>query len=105
MTSRLWGAFTRAYDETFSGEIFQVSKRYYRGTLPVYRLKDLQREEIKGSWYTNELLPLDIDPNKIAYKIEKILHTKGRGRNKQYFVKWKYYRKKFNSWIKASDVE
>ena len=103
--SHLRGAFTRAYDETYSGEIFQVSKRYYRGTLPVYRLKDLQGEEIKGSWYTSELLPLDIDPNNITYKIEMILNTKGRGRNKQYFVKWKYYPKKFNSWIKASDVE
>ena len=103
--SHLRGAFTRAYDETYSGEIFQVSKRYYRGTLPVYRLKDLHGEEIKGSWYSSELLPMDIDPNKLSYKIEKILKTKGKGQKKQYFVKWKYYPKKFNSWVKANDVE
>ncbi|MCG8113702.1 MAG: chromo domain-containing protein [Candidatus Thiodiazotropha taylori] len=103
--SYLKGVFTRAYDETYSGEIFQVSKRYHRGGLPVYRLKDLQGEEVKGTWYNSELLPLTSDPDKISYKIEKVLKTRGRQRNKQYFVKWKYYPKKFNSWVKASDIE
>ena len=55
--SHLRGAFTRAYDETYSGEIFQVFKRYYRENLPIYRLKDLQNEEITGAFYSNELLP------------------------------------------------
>ena len=103
--SYLKGAFTRAYDQTYSGEIFQVSKRYYRGNLPVYRLTDLQGDEIKGGWYTSELIPLDIDPANVTYKIEKVLKTRGKGRNKQYFVKWKFYPKKFDSWIKASDLQ
>ena len=74
--SHLKGAFTRAYDETYSGEIFQVSKRYYTGNLPIYRLKDLQGHEIKGTWYNSELLPLyNIDPDKITYKLDKTLKT------------------------------
>ncbi|WAQ98917.1 hypothetical protein MAR_023290 [Mya arenaria] len=40
-----------------------------------------------------------------TFKIDKIEKTKGIGKYKQYFVKWKYYPKKFNSWIKASDFE
>ena len=104
--SHLKGPFTRAYDQTYSGEIFKIFRRYYRGNLPVYRLKDSQGDVLKGTWYTSELLPLNIDdPDKITYKIEKILKTRGNGRNKQYFVKWKYYPRKFNSWIKASDME
>ena len=38
------------------------------------------------------------------YKIKKILKTKGKGNNKQYFVKWLHWPKKFNSWISARDV-
>ena len=103
--SHLKGAFTRAYDQTYSGEIFRISKRYYRGNLPVYRLADLQGDSVQGVWYNSELLPLDIDPDKISYKIKKVLKTRGKQRNKQFFVKWKHYPSKFNSWIKASDID
>ena len=103
--SHLKGAFTRAYDETYSGEIFQIAKRYYRGSLPVYRLKDLQGENITGTFYSSELLPLDIDPQNIPYKIEKVLKRRNKGNNRELFVRWKYYPKKFDSWIKASDLQ
>ncbi|XP_053390384.1 uncharacterized protein LOC128553278 [Mercenaria mercenaria] len=98
----LRNVFTRAYNQTYSGEVFSVSKRYYRGILPVYRLNDLQDEEIKGTFYESELQKVDYDPDQ-AFKIEQILKTRGKGQNKQYFVKWKNYQKKFNSWIKAND--
>lgn len=104
--SYLKGTFTRAYDETYSGEIFQVSKRYYRGNLPVYRLTDLEGTEIQGTWYESEMLPLkDPDLDKMSFKIDKVLKRRGKGRNKEYFVKWKYYPNKFNSWVKASYIE
>lgn len=102
--SHLKGAFTRAYDQTYSGEIFQISKRYYRGNLPVYRLKDLQGEEVKGTWYTSELLPLNIDLDKMSFKIDKILKRRGKGKTKEVLVSWKNYPKKFNQWIPESDL-
>ena len=102
--SHLKTAFTRAYDQTYSGEVFQIHKRYHRGTLPIYRLRDLQDEDIKGTFYQSELQKIYVDPNQ-TWKVENILKSKGKGRNKQYFVKWKYYPKKFNSWVKAKDVE
>jgi hypothetical protein len=101
--SHLKTVFTRAYDETYSGEVFKVHKRYHRGTLPIYRLRDLQDEDIKGTFYQSELQKITIDPNQ-TWKIEKILKTRGKGQNKQLFVKWKYYPRKFNSWIKSSDL-
>ena len=53
--SHLKTVFTRAYDETYSGEVFRVHKRYYRGRLPIYRLRDLQEDDIKGTFYQSEL--------------------------------------------------
>lgn len=101
--SHLRNMFTRAYDETYTGELFRVSKRYFRGTIPVYRLKDMNEEDIKGTFYQSELQKVDYDPNQL-WKLERILKSRGRGDNKQYLVKWKHYPSKFNSWIRASDV-
>ena len=98
------GPFTRAYDISYTGEVFKVQKRYYRGSLPVYRLRDLQDEDITGTFYESELQKVDITPDQM-YKVEKVLKSRGRGPNKQYLVKWKYYPKKFNSWIRAKDME
>ncbi|WAR04801.1 YMD3-like protein [Mya arenaria] len=94
--SHLRNVFTRAYDETYSGEVFKVQKRYHRGTIPIYRLVDLQDEEIKGTFYESELQKVNYDPDQ-SFKIDKILKTKGKGQHKQYFVKYKYYPKKFDS--------
>ncbi|WAQ97388.1 LOW QUALITY PROTEIN: YMD3-like protein [Mya arenaria] len=102
--SHLKTVFTRAYDQTYSGEIFRVYTRYHRGILPIYRLQDLQGDEIKGTFYESELQNVHVDADQ-TWKVEKVLKRRGKGRNKQYFVKWKYYLKKFNSWINASDIE
>ncbi|WAR24132.1 YMD3-like protein [Mya arenaria] len=102
--SHLKSAFTRAYDETYSGEVFRVQTRYHRGFLPIYRLKDLQDESIKGTFYESELQKVHVDTEQ-TWKVEKVLKRRGKRRNLQYFVKWKYFPKKFNSWIPASDME
>ena len=103
--SHLKGAFTRAYNQTYSGEIFQISKKYCRGNLSIYRLKDLQGEEVKGTWYASELLPLNIDLDKMSFKTDKILKRKGKGKTKEVLVSWKNYPKKFNQWIPDRDLE
>ena len=59
--------FTRAYDGTYSGEMFKSD----RCTLPIYRLRDLQDEGIKGKFYQSELQEVDVDPNK-TWKVEKV---------------------------------
>ena len=41
----------------------------------------------------------------LVYKIEKILEEKGRGKNKQYLVKWLNFDTKHNSWIPAKNIE
>ncbi|WAR26573.1 hypothetical protein MAR_012277, partial [Mya arenaria] len=79
--SHLKTAFTRANDQTYSSEVFKIHKQAH-----VYRLRDLQNEDIKGTFYQSELQRTEYNPNS-AFKIEKILKTKGKGANKQYFVK------------------
>ena len=88
--SHLKTVFTRAYDETYSGEVFRIYKRYHRGTLPIYRLQDLQQEEIKGTFYESELQKIDYDPDQ-PFKIDKIIKTRGKREAKQHLVQWKYY--------------
>ena len=95
--------FTRAYDESWTGEIFKVAQRFMRDGVPIYRLTDYNgTEEIKGSFYSSELSKTE-PPE--TFKVEKILKTRGKGNNKQYYVKFLHYPKQFNQWILASDVE
>ena len=95
--------FTRAYDESWTGEIFKVAQRFVRDGVPLYRLTDYnETEEIKGSFYTSELSKTE-PPE--TFKVEQILKTRGKGKNKQYYVKFLHYPKQFNQWILASDVE
>jgi len=66
-------------------------------------LRDFHDEEIKGTFYQSELQNVDGRDDDLL-KIEMIVKTRGKGRNKQYFVKWLHWPKKFNSWISARDV-
>ena len=100
----LKNVFTRAYDQTYSGEVFVISKRYHRGILSIYRLNDLQNEDIRGTFYESELQKVDYDEN-TSFKIDKIIKTKGKGLNKQLLVNWKHYPNRFNSWIKTTDIQ
>ena len=63
--SHLRTVFIRAYDETDTGEVFQVSKQYRRGTIPVYRFQGMQAEDIKGTFYQSELQNVDINPDQL----------------------------------------
>ena len=40
-----------------------------------------------------------------VYEVEKILKSRGKGKNREVFVKWLGYPAKFNSWIPASEVK
>ncbi|XP_041350819.1 uncharacterized protein LOC121369811 [Gigantopelta aegis] len=77
------------YDEKWTGEIFTIS---YDG------------DEILGTFYQPELQQIDAKEDNL-WKVEKILKTRGRGLNKEHYVKWLNWPNKCNSWVKASDVE
>ena len=56
-----------------------------------YRITDYNGEEIKGSFYEQELQKTAQDP----FRIEKVLKRQGD----KSLVKWMGYAKSFNSWI------
>ena len=88
--------FQKGYLPNWTDEIFEIVDRY--PTFPVtYGLKDLAGEDIKGKFYEQEIQKVTkTDDEK---EVEKILKTRKRRGQVEYFVKWRGYPTKFNSWI------
>ena len=99
--SKMKRTFEKGYLPNFSKEIFTISKQIPRDP-PVYKLKDLDGEELKGTFYEKELQKIIKEDD--VYEIEKILKKRGRGNNVHYLVKWLGYPNKFNSWVPASEI-
>ena len=87
--------FEKGYVASWSEEIFIVTDRF--PTTPVtYAIKDLAKEQIKGRFYEPELQLIVKEDN--VYDVEKVLKTRRRNGKVEYYVKWKGYPNKFNSW-------
>jgi hypothetical protein len=96
-------AFEKGYLPNWTEEIFTVIEANATSP-PTYRLQDYGGENIEGTFYDRELQRV-VKSNDSEYKIEKILKTKRvRGGSREYFVKWRGYPDKFNSWVKESDI-
>ena len=102
--SFLRGKFDKEYDQKFSGELFTVTKRYRRSGIPVYHLKDYHDEPIIGSFYTQQLQKVVMDPAQ-TWKVEKVLKRRTRKGVKEVFIKWLRWPDRFNSWIPAADLQ
>jgi transposase InsO family protein len=96
--------FSREYRQKWSSELFQIYKRQMRDGIVVYFLRDLSGEDLRGSFYREELQPATYSPDTV-YKIEKILRYKrNKAGKKLMYVKWLNWGPKFNSWISEDDV-
>ena len=100
--SKYKGVFKKGYLPNWTEEIFTVSKIIY-STPPVYKIKDLQDEEILGTFYDHELQRVTVGPDDV-YRVEKILKTKKVKGKKYYLIKWKGYPDSFNSWEPEENV-
>jgi len=67
-------------------------------------LTPYQETELHGSNYSRP--PPDLVDNKEEYEVEKILDSWqfGRGRKKQYLIKWKGYPDSDNKWVDHKDI-
>lgn len=91
--SHLKRQFQRDYDQTFTEEIFVVSRRFVSQGIPIYKLKDMTDEPIQGSFYVSELQKVSKD-EQTQWRIEKIVRKrKVRGKPKV-LVRWLGWPKK-----------
>ena len=87
--------FAKGYTPNWSEEVFMVNK--VQITVPwTYLINDLNGEEIKGSFYEEELQKNDQN----EFRIEKLIKKKGD----KLSVKWKHYDNSLNSWVKKKDI-
>ena len=75
--------------------MFIICKKYF--TTVTYAIKDMADEEIKGRFYKPDLQLIIKEDN--VYDVVKVLKTRRRNGKIAYYVKWKGYPDKFNSWI------
>ena len=99
--SKVKRMFEKSYLPNFTEEIFTVFKRM-KHKVPVYKLKDDAGEILEGTFYEPELQK--IIKNDDVYRVEKIIRKRKRKGVTEYFVKWKGYPDKFNSWVPESDI-
>ena len=87
--------FAKVYAPNWSEEVFVINK--INNTVPwTYAIRDLNGEEITGSFYEKELQSTDQQ----KFRIDKILKRK----SDKLYVKWKGYDNSFNSWINKKDI-
>lgn len=96
-------AFQKQHDERWSREIFTITERSMKNGIPQYSLQDYSGTAVKGKFYQNQLLkafPSD------KFLIERVLKRRKRtGAAEEVLVKWKGWDKRYNSWIKASELQ
>ena len=95
--SKYKNIFGKRYMPNWSEAVFVIKK--VKNTVPwTYVIKDLNDEEITGTFYEKELQKT----NQEELRIEKVI----KGKGDKLYVKWKEYNNSFNSWIdKASLVQ
>jgi len=89
------GIFEKGYTPRWTEEIFTVSGVQYTDPI-TYKIIDCNKEEIKGTFYEQELQKATQE----LFRIEKIIKKKG---NKS-LVKWLGYSSNFNSWVDNNDL-
>ena len=87
--------FEKGYTTRWTEEIFTIIE--VKLTSPVtYKIADLNKEEIQGTFYEPELQKTSQE----TFRIEKVIK---RGKKKS-LVKWKGYSNDFNTWVDNKDM-
>ena len=92
--------FEKSFTPGWSEELFTIEE--VKPTKPItYKIKDKNGEEVKGTFYEQELQK----SKQTIFRIEKVLKRRTKNGQKEIYVKWKGYTNTFNSWLPISDIE
>lgn len=93
-------AFRKGYSPAWTEEIFSIA--HVLQTEPsTYSLQDFAGENIKGSFYENELQKV---AKKQVYRIERIIRTRKINNVSESLVKWLGYPMAMASWVRTDDI-
>jgi hypothetical protein len=94
--------FTKAAAQTFSTEIFRISKVYEK-RIPMYQLETFDKKlPLEGLFYEKELTT---GQESEFYKIESIIKTKLIRGRKFALVRYKGYNKDSDAWVPYEDIK
>lgn len=99
--SKTQGAFDRGYTTKWTRELFKVRGVFDTIVPMVYALDDYAGEELKGTFYRQELQKVS-EPD--TFEIEDVIQTRRRKGKKEFLVKWRGYPDSFNSWVAERDM-
>ena len=98
------GPFNKNFDQNWSEEVFRVIQIDSKSKPIMYIIEDLNHNVIEGKFYREELQDIGPSPPSV-FRIEKILRTTGKGKDKRLFVKWHGYDSSYNSWISVTKLQ
>ena len=97
--------FDKGYLPNWTQELFQILAVVKTQTPITYKIKDLEGELVKGTFYSHEIQRVEKDQ---IYEIDSVLDQRKRKVGKKWVkeikVHWKGYPSKFDSWILESDL-
>ena len=97
--------FAKHYDSKWTDEIFTITGRRNKQTVPQYSIKDFTNSPIRGMFYEEEIQKVYIPQGKeTRYKIDKIIKTRSRNNVKESFVSWVGWPSSFNTWLPVSEI-
>jgi hypothetical protein len=91
--------FDKGYYPNWTDQILTIEKTIKGENQPVFRIKDYAGNLVNQRFYPQELQKITEN----LHRVEKVLKTRVRKGETEYFVKWLNYLSTYNSWV--TDIE
>ena len=96
--NKIHRTFEKGYVPGWTEEVFMVH-RVVPGPVPTYKISEWDDTPVQGTFYDADLQKLHLS-DQALFRIEKVL----KRQKDRWWVKWKGWPDKYNSWIARGDV-